>query len=517
MQLIFSIKNQARIRDVLFTIVVFMIFLGGFTWLQFSFPDLAGTDGYYHIKMAWVMRKEGLVPDFPWLPLTILNAREFYDHHFLFHVALIPFTFGDLIQGAKWASALFAALAFTVLWIVLRTQKVAFAFLWALALFAVSSAFLYRLCLPRAQSWSLAFLGLGMLLLFQRAYFWLLPLSFVYAWSYDGFPLIIGLVLIYTLAVGLLEKHWLYLPLAYACLGILLGLMLNPYFPHDLVFVWRHLLPKLSGATEIRVGNEWYAYRTDTLMANSSFSFILFAAGVVALGLNRERMDVRTATALGMTFMFGIMLFQARRFVEYFPAFSLLFAAFAFHPLLSKGIASHEDKVQPRISRLSASWQRRSIRYWGMGILFALMIFAFGRFTLQQTQESLRDSKPYDLYAQASAWLQANSAPGERVFQTDWDDFTRLFFYNTHNTYLVGLDPTYLQLYDAELYDLWVNVTQGRVINIAEVVYTHFGSRWIFTDIHHDAFISMAEADAKLEKVYQDDQAIIFHVVEENP
>lgn len=39
------------------------------------------------------------------------------------------------------------------------------------------------------------------------------------------------------------------------------------------------------------------------------------------------------------------------------------------------------------------------------------------------------------------------------VFQTNWDDFPRLFFYNSASVYTAGLDPTYLQLYDAELYD----------------------------------------------------------------
>ncbi len=56
--------------------------------VQFATPDMPDNDGYYHINMAWLMRTEGLKPDFPWLPLSILNEAEFYDLHFLFHVAL---------------------------------------------------------------------------------------------------------------------------------------------------------------------------------------------------------------------------------------------------------------------------------------------------------------------------------------------------------------------------------------------------------------------------------------------
>ena len=78
--------------------------------VQFAAPNLAGTDDYFHIKFAQLMRLEGWKPAFPWLPLSVLNAQEYYDHHFLYHIGLIPFTTGNLILGAKWASVLFASL-----------------------------------------------------------------------------------------------------------------------------------------------------------------------------------------------------------------------------------------------------------------------------------------------------------------------------------------------------------------------------------------------------------------------
>ncbi|MCK5428507.1 MAG: hypothetical protein KAI94_03500, partial [Anaerolineales bacterium] len=79
-------------RTLLTGILLGIVIVGFLALVQFSTPDLAGNDGYYHIKFAYLMRTEGLQPDFPWLPLTILNAREFSDHHFLYHIALIPFT-----------------------------------------------------------------------------------------------------------------------------------------------------------------------------------------------------------------------------------------------------------------------------------------------------------------------------------------------------------------------------------------------------------------------------------------
>ena len=108
-------------------IALFLIFFAGMALIQFATPDMPDNDGYYHIRLAWLMRTEGLKPDFPFLPLSILNDSEFYDHHFLFHVALLPFTFGDLRVGAKWAAVIFASLAFLAFWYLFQRQRGPFA------------------------------------------------------------------------------------------------------------------------------------------------------------------------------------------------------------------------------------------------------------------------------------------------------------------------------------------------------------------------------------------------------
>jgi hypothetical protein len=162
LQLTNFVRHAANLRTLLAGSILlagFVLFLG---LVQFSTPNLPDNDGYYHIKLAEIMRTEGLKPAFPWLPLTILNAREFYDHHFLFHVALIPFTFDDLRLGAKFAAVIFAALAFLMIWRLLDRQRVPFAFLWALGLLAVSEAFIYCMSITRAQSLSLFLLVLGL-------------------------------------------------------------------------------------------------------------------------------------------------------------------------------------------------------------------------------------------------------------------------------------------------------------------------------------------------------------------
>jgi hypothetical protein len=484
-----------------------LVFMVGMTIVQFATPDMPDNDGFYHIKLAQIMRLEGLIPAFPWLPLSILNAREFSDHHFLFHIALIPFTFGDLRLGAKWASVVFASLAFLSVWWLFHRQRLPYAFLWALGLMGVSEAFLFRMSIARAQSLSLAFLALGLNLLLEKKYRWLLPLTFVYVWLYDAFPLILLVCAAYVLAMLLIDRRLELRPLVYAGLGISLGLLINPYFPDNLVFLFRHLAPKLAETTTVSVGSEWYPYSTSQIMKNSPLALLAFLSGVLALGLSGRRMDVRTAASLFLAAMFGLMLFQARRFVEYFPAFALIFTAFAWTPVIKARLFMPERRP---VGRGLVETLERHIS----GLILALVLVIGLWVTIPAAQGSLRTSAPYDLYARASAWLAANTSEGERVFQTDWDDFPRLFFYNSRNTYLVGLDPTYLQLYNPDLYSLWVDTTQGKVERPSQVISNRFGARYVISDLKHRDFLSRARDDPSLIEVYQDYQAVIFQVIQ---
>lgn len=492
------------------TAILLGLFFAFLALVQFATPNMPDNDGYYHIKLAYLMRTEGLKPDFPWLPLSILNQREFSDHHFLFHVGLLPFTFGDLRTGAKWAAVVYSSLAFLSVWWLLQRQKIPYAALWALGLLVVSEAFIYRMSITRAQSLSLAFLALGLSLILHKNYRWLLALSFLYVWLYDAFPLILFVAGAYTLAVLLIKRRLDLRPILYAGLGVGLGVLINPYFPQNLIFLVRHLAPKLTEATSVSVGSEWYPYDTTQLLSNSPLALAAFVSAILALGLQERRMDVRTATSFFLAVLFGLMLFQSRRFIEYFPPFALIFAAFAWTPLIE---AQRWKTVVDQASHPGKTGGAQfMLRRWIPAIALAVVLIPGIWIGLRDSQKSIRSAKPYGLYANASMWLAENTTVGERIFQTDWDDFPRLFFYNSRNIYLIGLDPTYMQLYSPELYALWVDITKGRVSDPSQEIADRFGAKYIMTDLQHKDFIDEAEDDPGLERVYRDGQAVIYQV-----
>ena len=499
---------NAQVRLLATAVTLFLIFLVGLIVVQYGTPALSGNDGYYHMKMGYLIRTQGLKPDFPYLPLTILNQDAYYDHHLLYHAYLSLFATVDpavdggiaLTQGAKIASVILPAFAFLAIWWLLRGQKVPFAAVWSLGLLGISEAFLYRMNMPRAQSLSLLLLALGLHWLLQGRYKLLLPLGFVYVWAYNAFPLLLLMAGVYAIATLLLERRFVWQALLYPAIGITLGLIINPYFPENVDFIIGHLLPKL-GESSTKVGNEWSPYRTWTLVENSAMALTAVLLGILALGWHEKRISKNTLTALGMTVIFGYMLFESRRFIEYFPPFAYIFFVLSVAPLLRGWLIGLRRK-RPLFIPL-------------IPILLTLLLAYPVYITLRDGRDLMSNTKSADRYTDAAIWLNNNTPPGSQIFQTDWDDFTRLFFYNSDDVYTAGLDPTFMELYDADLFDTWVAITRGKIENPGSIIRQQFGGQYIFSDLKHTNFMERAEADPTLEEVYRDHDAIIYVVGEE--
>ncbi|GAB4120463.1 MAG: hypothetical protein Fur005_32030 [Roseiflexaceae bacterium] len=496
-----STRQRTWLHELATAAGLFVLFCLLLASIQYATPDLPDNDGFYHIKMGQLIREQGLHPEFIWLPMSILNQQDFYDHHLLYHVYLALFV-GDgsssaMLAGAKLASVIMPALAFTMIWGLLRSQKVPWAALWAIGLCAISYAFLYRMSIPRAQSASLLVLALAMYLTLSRRYVLLIPTGFVYVWLYNAFPLLIAVVGAEAVATFLLERKIAWRGLTFAAIGIVLGLVVNPYFPVNVDFIIHHLLPKV-GQPETSVGNEWYPYETWTMVMNSGAALALMLLGFFAIGWRGQRFDRTQLTAFVLAVFFGLLLLKARRFVEYFPPFALIFAAFCAGPLLRDLL---RDSSTPR-------WLARLLPATSL-----LLLVVMTGLTLREAQDDLRGSKPAATFAEASAYLRQHAPAGSMIFQTDWDDFPRLFFYNSQNTYTIGLDPTYMQLHDAELYDLWVDISRGKVKNPSSTIRETFHAQYVISDLKHENFMERAEKDPNMQEVHRDAYAVVYQIL----
>jgi len=331
-------------------------------------------------------------------------------------------------------------------------------------------------------------------------------------------------------------------------LGIALGLLLHPYAPRNLEFAYLHLLPKAvpSDQLDVPVGQEWAAFSPNGFVRRVGPIATVTLLGLVPplVGLARRRVpDWRTVMLGGIALGFMVMAARSQRLIEYYPFFGALFCAWSWsHPsatgvrdvgelsrragawiagrLPSRADALLGQRLDPAdavLGRPPCRADSRLVRgvrgaaeWWPY--LASLLLVPAVVLSVGVAQRDARNGLPWDTYRRAALWLAANTPADSRVFTTDWDDFPHMFFWNTHNTYLTGLDPTYMSIYDPELYRLWREVNAGRVPLPARAILGTFGARYVVSDLKHEAFLRAAAADPDMEQILKTDAVVLFRI-----
>jgi hypothetical protein len=477
-----------------------------FAFIQNATVNIIGVDGYYHIKVAELIRLHGPRLDFPWLRYTILNESAYTDHHLLFHMLQAPFTLFALGTAAKLSSIVFATLSFAGIFLFMRLNRLRWPLLWLVLLLAVAPQFLWRQSMARPQSLAVLLLvGVFWALVAGRSR-WLVPLGFVSAWLFDGFVLPLAVPAAWLGARLFLERRLDWRPLALLVLGTAVGLVIHPYFPSNVIFAYLHLSPKagLAESLQVPVGSEWSPFTSSAFARQVGPSLGVMVVGMLPLLVRlwrQQRPDPGSLTMLLVAIGFLGMVIKAQRMIEYYPAFAVLSAAWSWSKL---GLP-----LRPRFRRALLRWQPLLYAASAAGLLVWLWS---GVPRAQNLARSGISSANITYYRDASAWLKANSPPGSLVFNTDWDDFPQLFFWNDHNVYVVGLDLTYLSIYSPDLYRRWRAIAFGNDSRPSESLRRDFGADFVFSDTNHGPFLQAAANDPGLEEAFRSSTAVVFRV-----
>ena len=528
------LKSDSTFRILQFAIGV--IAIGLIFWqLQFSTSAICcgDFDGYYHFKWTQVLwesiKTHKFVPAFPWLPLTTLNANQYVDHHLLFHIFLIPFArSADPRLGAKISSALFGGLAvLACYWLVMR-YRIRYVLVWLLALLACSAPFLFRINMAKAPPFAIIYLVIGIHLLFQKKYWPLLPVAFLFTETYDMFPLLFAATVMWVAVIGWTERRLEWRPLMWVMLGIAAGLVINPYFPQDLHLIYEHAKIKLTLADfDTKVGGEWYAYDTWEFLGNSAVACVAMVVGYVALEpAERRRGHYPVFFALFAT-MLLILIAKWRRIAEYWPPFAVMFAAFSLQPWLEGARSSLTrlptdimEELEPFLDRegfsetKKISDSRETIRSAVVAVI-ALVLSVALFLNLRATIKEIGQSESHDYYKRGAEWLYAHVPAGHIIFNTDWDDFPRLFYYDSNHYYVSGLDPSYLYDRNPDLSRLYERITLGKEDDPGPLIRDRFGATYVFSDNAHDDFFAKARASGWFDIVYEDEQCTIMRIRDE--
>ncbi len=496
-------------------------------------------DGYYHIKwslLLWESFKSGhWLPEFVWLPLTVLNSADYADHHFLFHLLQIPFLwFFEPVTAAKAAAVTYGSLAiFSVYWLMFRYQ-VDYLLIWLAALLTCASSFLFRINMAKAPPLTIIITIIGIYLLFERKYVWLLPLMFVFVWTYSLFPLLLFAAFFWTLIVAWNERRFEWRPLVYTFGGMVLGNVINPYFPQNLYLFSEHFFEKFKVGSDfvVSVGGEWYPYNGQELLMNFPIALIAMLVGYILFAPKNGKLPEKSTFFLMFVTVLLVAQFRSKRFAEYFPPFAILFAAFSWRDFLTplaarlpddfrRGAETHFE-VENKPKNRGALDIFRQVAVWLIGIFLVIWLFynlnGVNFAGIQETGliETLRGNEANNRYQRATDWAKANIPEGELIFNCNWDDFPKLFFFDTQHRYVYGLDPNYLYTKNPELSKLIPDITGGKIAEAAPIIKEKFGSRWIFNDAKENVdMVAKCLESGWCEMAYQDDEAMFLKIRDE--
>ncbi len=475
--------------------------------IQSASPFITGNDGYYHVKMAALLPELGFTQTFPWLRWTIFN-EHFVNHHYGFQVLLVPFVYAanafghPAALGGKFAACIAMAVTLAVFDSIIRRRGVPFPLLWAVFFALLPWHFWLRMSFVRAPMAALPLLLLGIQWSIGSRVWAILILSFVFTHVYGGailFPLIPGGFFLAALITREDPRRAAWALVASAG-GIVLGLVISPYFPANIAFFKTQLFTTgLSAARD--VGGEWKPYET--------WAFLIQAAPLVVIWTACLTLRLRTAqpaskTELAVFFInlaFLVLTLKSRRFVEYWPVFGLLSAAeFA-----------------------TVAWQARrqehpadSYLALASGICTAAIVLG-----LWNLLPVWRDQRPsYDATAvrESMEFLQNHSPAGSLVFTDDWDIFPICFYFNHHNTYAVGLDPEFTRTKYPGLWERYWRITQAALpaklprkfrsesespdIQFEDIG-TEFGAQYVLVAEDHDKlYRALRDRPESFEQIY---------------
>ena len=469
--------------------------------LQFATDAIVGQDGYFHIKFAYLMSHgHGLIRKLPWLHFTI--HRDFYrDHHFLQHVLYVPFTFGDLRIGAKVAAWFFATAGMSTFYIVAARRGKVVAAVLTMIMLGASACFLERMMFPRVPSMAMIALLLVFHALIARRNRYLAGVMFSFVWLYDGFILGVFAIVGFLVADLLVDRKWNWRTVTWGLGGTAAGMIVNPYFPHNIKsYIFNLQRAATSAQVTVDTGWEWMPFDLGFLLQSAKSIWIALGVAILLLALaGKPKRD--TVGLLLFALFATALVMKARRYMDTWPPVVLLLLAWAWADFWE------------RRSTLAPRWGRRS--QWAATACLAGLI-AFTPSVYHEQWRQIRRARDFAYFRGAAEYLRTHAKPNTVIFNTDWDDFPPLFFFNSDHYYVVGLDQLYMDRYDPDLFAQWKAICDGKTPMPSHAIRKQFGAEYVVVDVRgrqRRKFMKQVALDRAVRCEYRDIYCAVYRIL----
>ena len=440
-------------------LLVFIVFTIILSIMQFTVPNIIGFDGYLHIKAADIIKNEGFIKEFPWAKYTIL-PDNYADIQLLFRLLLIPFTFFGLNLGAKIASTLFAAIAFTVFYWFLAQNKIKYPFFWTILYMFTSEFLMYRFMLPRQMPLVITLIILTIHFLQKKRYLLLGLAAFAFVLLHSSFVFQILVIILYLILEKIFVKKFDYKLILYPFVGLVAALVINPYFPNNISFIYTQLFKVNLIANLFNV--EWKPWAFFEFIQNNILVLVYISASSFIIFKNKKITKIESLFVLSTLFFF-IYTLLSRRMQEFLVPFSILALAFLFNDYYDK------------INKISKNKFFKIVKFSAAVIFIIAATFNFILF-----RQDIKNNDFLFNFNGCAEWMKTNIPKNSLIF-TNAYAFPYLFFKNSDLIYTHGIDLTYSYLHDENKFERYMAILQGKAKDKQDFIISDYNPDYVFS------------------------------------
>lgn len=445
-----------------------------FFWSLAALPGPIEGDTLFHYRMSQLILERGPWVSIDSLPYTVLGAHG-TDQNWLFHLLTAPLTLlGESARDIHLATAIWAGAMVAALLVILRRNRVPYAPLVCLLMVTASQLLPYRYLVLRGQDFAVPIMVAMLFAMLSRRTLWCGIGAFLFMQGYHA-AVILGLFCAVAAAVQWREDgrpHWRTLLAVFY--GVMLGLLLSPWFPDNVRYLLFHTIFKVAKAEDVSfglLGSEWSLPPWEQVLVESWPANLLFfgalAVGAVLALRGRMKVSRETIAFSIVTLVFlGMYKWSGWRFAEYYIPFAVLSAALAWR---DARVASARPSVTRDMPALAAAALAAWTLFQGVFYLTGLRIIAV----------------PVTTYRPQMEYVVAHDrAP--MVFNSRWWDYVTLFFQAPNAKYVAGLDGHFLKFGDAARFNLWYAILRGELLDdpaLASKIHDGFSARWAVVSV----------------------------------
>ncbi|MGE3760470.1 MAG: hypothetical protein AB7H97_22080, partial [Pseudobdellovibrionaceae bacterium] len=449
------------------------------------FQQLHDPDYYYHLALTKQIAENGFASTLP--QASGIGWDILYtDKEFLFHMLtalfykiggeagvrlLMPllflFTVGSFLYFAYFSLRFFFNKSDSLKW-----ACIAF-----IPIFA-DPHFVARMNMVRPHVFAvLIFVWLAIFIIQNRAH-WAFATGVIFSLAYHGIQVPLLLLVCAGIASRLTrENHFKAIGMALG--GLTLGVIVNPYFPGNLVIIElvTRIIFKVGTKVDLNYGLEVYPW-TSSIFIKTNFLILVTLAGSVLHYLQvktaKQRFPILFAILLTLTFLtLSAISPRAREYLV--PSGIFLFI------LLAKFL------IETRRETLKIDF-----------LIVAVSSLMQIGFVFSHYQQIL-PSEPKDLKNYREGLKQIEET-GKHVFNCNWSSSPFIFYFRPDLSFIDILDPSFLDRYSPLHSKIRTEINLGREIDAYQWIQTAFKSQYVLCEAPQ--LNLLLERDPRLERIY---------------